>query len=184
AFDRHDNLVVEMLRIELRELSIGGCHAEVLWIRYVADRWHPSCVEGAAFAREHAAAEDDNPIERAGNRVVEDLEQLRICRSGFGQVSRRRGARGPFRERRIRDNDLRLLELSSSLVDQGRSLFDVLPLVAPEMFDSHAAYCLLDDLRMLVNPVRRSSTARAEEAVTEMSGRSHEHHALRSLTLR
>src|SRR5262245_43251490 len=52
------------------------------------------------------------------------------------------------------------------------------------MFDRHAAYCLVDDLRMLANPVRRSSTARAEEAVTEMSGRNHEHHALRSLTLR
>src|SRR5215470_902746 len=84
AFDRHDNLVVEMLRIELRDFSIGGYRAEVLWIRYVADRWHANRVEGAAFAGEHAAAEDDNAIERAGNRVVEDLKQRRICRSGFG----------------------------------------------------------------------------------------------------
>src|SRR5215831_3571194 len=99
-------------------------------------------------------------------------------------MSCRRGAPGRFPERRIRDDDLRLLELSSRLVDQGRSLLHIFPLVAPEMFDGHAAYCLLDDLRMLANPVRRSSTARAEEAVTEMSGRGREHHALRSLTLR
>src|SRR6516225_3214799 len=76
-------LVVEMLRIELRDFSIRGYHAEVLWIRYVADRWHANRVEGAAFAGEHAAAEDDSAIERAGNRVVEDLKQRRICRSGF-----------------------------------------------------------------------------------------------------
>src|SRR5262245_40457434 len=85
AFDRHDNLVVEMLRIELRDFSIGGYRAEVLWIRDVADRWHANRVESAAFAGEHAAAEDDNAIERAGNRVVEDLKQRRICRSGFGE---------------------------------------------------------------------------------------------------
>ena len=64
AFDRHDNLVVEMPRIEFRDLSIGGYRGEVLWIRYVADRWHATRVEGAAFAGEHAAAEDDNAIER------------------------------------------------------------------------------------------------------------------------
>src|SRR5262249_3030630 len=84
AFDRHDDLVVEMLRIELRDFSIGGCHGEILRIRYVADRGHANRVEGAAFAGEHAAAEEDNAIERAGNRVVEDLNQRRICWSGFG----------------------------------------------------------------------------------------------------
>src|SRR5262245_60153661 len=84
AFDRHDNLVVEMLRIELRDFSIGGYRAEVLWIRYVADRWHANRVEGAAFAGEHAALRTTTRSNAPAIESFEDLKQRRICRSGFG----------------------------------------------------------------------------------------------------